>query len=239
MKRHFPILLIAFIPISCGVIEELAPTDVQSKEEKISRPNCSQLADEYDSCIIKKCEEINYSCLLCSCMESDGSECKYSSHKKLDDCSEEEDEEASYMLGNVSCSEFLEGFEKVCPPPEANTCKLANDPCFTSNYEKGICIKYDNNYFECVQFCSDIGYSYQCPPDTSCYLYNHSGLCISSGEKREGESCEYVNECVANHICLQSESSQRCYKTCKSNMECSSNKYCADTGLGFSVCVDK
>ncbi|MGB9600728.1 MAG: hypothetical protein ACP5QK_09430 [Myxococcota bacterium] len=239
MKRLFLCLAILLMVVSCGVEDETPQDSSQSRDVGVLRPNCSRLADEYDRCILSMCKEIDYPCILCNCIKAHGDECKFSAHKDLDNCSESEDEEAEYMLDNVICSEYLEGFEELCPPPKTDNCKIERDNCFTDNNEKGICVKYDNNKIKCEKLCTDIGYSYQCSADESCYPVDKFSLCLGSGGQGEGRGCQYVNDCIGGNVCLQVEGgSFSCYKVCKSNMECDSSKSCVDTGMGYSVCTN-
>ncbi len=239
-KVFFSALLMAFVAVnlSCGAMEK-----PETEANALQNENCVSLADKLDECLIDICTTIKYSCKVCSCMKEDGSECMYSAHKKLDDCTEEENEEAKYMIDSVFCSEYVDDLKEVCPPPKINDCDIEGNYCVTSEYNNGICVLNPNNYIYCNKLCNKVGYSSDCEDsDEMCYnYYKDKSVCIRSGDKGEGQECKYMTHCQKGNMCLyvEGEDISHCYKVCDTNANCGVNKICVDTELGFNVCVNR
>lgn len=242
LKSLFFKVVLALFALSCGLDDEKESADLSYVGSK-KRESCSKLADKFDECLYDVCNRIKYSCKVCSCMKSDGSNCMYSAHKKLDDCTEEENEEAEYMLDYVYCSEYLEGFERLCPPPETNVCNREYDYCITHMYDNGICMPLDSNENVCTKICLSIGSSVECYSDKeACYpIDNKKGVCIYTGDKKVGDKCIYTNDCEGGSVCIgnEEENEYRCYRVCNNNSSCGIEGVCTDTGMGYKVCVSE
>lgn len=124
--------------------------------------------------------------------------------------------------------------------------------CLTSGGATGKCIEIDVCNRQCLNRCDSIldscpsdvcfqtinGGDGGCSPD-ACYYYGTSPdvfVCAPVGAKKVGDACDALFDCVAGAQCLEHDGSRACYATCDEKLHCGTGT-CADSGLGFSVCI--
>ena len=233
----FFILLVLFA-FSCG---DDGPGKSGSNSEAINQDNCYKLADEFDNCVYEKCNAVEYQCAFCNCMKIDGVGCRYSAHKGLKNCSEEENKNAEYLLGTVNCASYLKDFSELCPPPETNVCNKLGGYCRDGYYNDGYCIYGEDNQLLCIKSCNNIGSTGECySGDSACYpAMDEKAVCLTCGNLKKYDKCEYLNDCECGKVCGGSDDNNfYCFEVCKSNSDCDSNETCVDTGLGYKVCSE-
>lgn len=135
-----------------------------------------------------------------------------------------------YCFGGAQCA-----MNTICLPTDQDaSCVALNQgqygqACqFDAFCASNLCLPLDDQYFVCSMPCDPN--RNLCPNGDECYAVNQNGingLCVPSGNAREGEACGDVqNRCASGLSCLQDRGANLCRNQCDPFGACPNDLIC-------------
>jgi hypothetical protein len=67
-----------------------------------------------------------------------------------------------------------------------------------------------------------------CDPDEGCYPQPGGFICATAGDRTPGQSCEFVNDCVAGSACFEGGTGLTCVDLCTDDIDCPGDLACQE-----------